>query len=78
MACLRMLPRLQAEESQLTAERLAVGTGVASADVQRAIRRNWERDRNGGLTARQKKVPASPDMLKRSGIKFEIVPKTKK
>lgn len=70
----RMLPKLQAQESLLMAERLGVGTGAVSVPKQREIRRSWnaEANRGGGKRPRTK---VAPEQLGAMGIGFKRVPK---
>ena len=50
-ACLLMLPRLQAEESLLTSQRIAVGTGSMKSADSRQITSGWIRAmRNQGTS----------------------------
>ncbi len=50
-ACLRAITRLQARESLLAAQRIAVGTGSLGPAVAGRIMRQWQREA-GGATRR--------------------------
>jgi hypothetical protein len=46
-----MLPRLEAEESNLAADRTAIGTGAGDARSRRAVTQRWARQAAGELEA---------------------------
>lgn len=64
--CLRMIPVLQAEESLLTAARVAVGSGVMKRADARALQRQWER--RTGRPSRRDRPPSDPAALASLGI----------
>jgi len=71
-AHVEMLPRLQAEESLLTARRVAVGSGSMSSKDARSTQADWLRTIEPHTArARQK---ASPADLAAMGIGYHIVP----
>jgi hypothetical protein len=72
-ACLTMLPRLSAEESQAAVVRTAVGTGSFSTDDSAAIRKEWERQASG--PSKPKVVIPTPRDLGAIGIKAIRVPR---
>jgi hypothetical protein len=63
-----MLPRLTAEESMLTRERLAVGTGALRKDDAQRIVKDWERQAHGGRRPKVKAAKANPEDLAAMGI----------
>lgn len=72
-ACMRMLPRLQAEEAIEAAERVGVGSGAYSEADQNAIMSRW---RAAQQPAGQPGVArATPQLLARTGIGFRRVPR---
>lgn len=52
-----MLPRLTAEESLLTAERVAVATGRVSEDDSRFLQRRWREAAGGSCRAGRAQQP---------------------
>jgi hypothetical protein len=66
-----MMPRLQAEESMLVAERLAVGTGAAQADSRREILDGWRSA--AGSPPRSKRTRLAPAALGEAGIGYHVV-----
>jgi hypothetical protein len=67
-----MLPRLQAEESFLTAERTVIGSGTLEPSVARATTRRWSQA-TGRAVARA--AQASPAALGAIGIGVRHVPR---
>lgn len=74
-ACAEMMPRLQAEESLLEAERLGVGTATFSVDVRKRIIRGWQREQNAG--EKPKAIPITKAALQGSGFAFQMVGRKK-
>lgn len=69
-ACVRQLPKLQAEEALLAAEATALGTGsMSSSDLKAAHGRLLSAAGLGRLA----KVKATPDLLAGMGIPVQIV-----
>ena len=64
--CLRMIPVLRAEESLLTAARVAVGSGVMKRADARALQRQWER--RTGRPSRRDRPRLIPPRWPRSGL----------
>jgi hypothetical protein len=60
-----MMPRLRAEESLLTTERLALGTGGLKKEAARDLRRRWT---NEARLTRKTTRPATREMLANAGI----------
>lgn len=73
-AYLAMLPRLDAQESQLAVTRAALGTGSIKPEDARPIMRAWDELANQGQ--RQKPVKATLDMLPALGIDVVFQPPT--
>lgn len=74
-----MIPRLEAEESNLAAERIAVGTGATkrAGEVTRRWARQAAGDGAGAAPARERKAMLlSPEVLGR--LKVRMVPKVKR
>jgi hypothetical protein len=75
-AHLLMLPRIGAEESLLTAQRIAVGTGSLKADALRDLMRSWQRVADAGRPPKRATSQASlKAMGKAVGIGYRKVPK---
>ena len=75
-AHLLMLPRIGAEESLLTAQRIAVGTGSLKADACRDLMRDWLRVASAGQPLKRAVSRASlRAMGKAAGIGYRTVPK---
>lgn len=76
VAACRTLPRLEAEESILTATRTALGAGAFSQEIADSTMQRW-RNQTEGLTAETPSpVDARPDPPQ--GIAIRMVPKRKK
>lgn len=71
-----MLPQLQAEESLLAADRIAVGTGSLKREVAREIASGWERAARANAPAPREKRRASPETLQAMGIGYIVVEPT--
>lgn len=71
----QMYSRLQARESMLMVERLAVGTGAMKASDQRPLTRKWREEAGG---TRQLKTPLPKEQLGSIGIRFTKVPAKKR
>jgi hypothetical protein len=72
-ACLTMLPRLSAEESQAAVVRTAVGTGSFPPETSAAIRKEWARQAAG--PAKPKVVVPTAREMAAIGIKAIRVPR---
>ncbi|HMJ87979.1 MAG TPA: hypothetical protein VK504_32605 [Vicinamibacterales bacterium] len=73
-ACGRMLPRLEAEESILAADRLGVGTRTVSRQAVKEALDRWQRTAHPAHTrARARRPRATPDSLAALGIGYHIV-----
>jgi hypothetical protein len=72
-----MLPRLQAEESLLTADRVALGAGTLKQDAARELGRRWERaTRDPGARDSRARVKLTPGDLAAMGIRYKVVERT--
>ncbi len=69
-AAIEKMPQLEAEESMLTANRTAIGTGSVEADAARRMTAAWERAANGGR--RPLVAKATPEMLRSMGIGLHV------
>jgi len=58
-ACLVMMPRLEAEESLLQADRVGIGTGSFEKSTARRILQRWDELRRGPAPAAKKATPAA-------------------
>lgn len=75
-AHLLMLPRLGAEDSLSTAQRVAVGTGSLKADALRDLMQGWLRVAHAGRPPKRGMSQASLKAMGKSvGIGFRRVPK---
>jgi hypothetical protein len=72
-ACLTMLPRLSAEESQTAVVRTAVGTGSFSKEDSAAIRKAWDEQASG--PSKPRVIVPTPRDLAAIGIKAIRVPR---
>lgn len=71
-----MLPQLQAEESLLMAERLAVGTGAMEKGERRRLMRSWRRAAQAAPALSARTFLASPpEALAAMGIGVRRVPR---
>jgi hypothetical protein len=75
---LAMLPRLEAEESLLAVDRLAVGGGHLERDAMRRTLDRWlmAADPSARSPRRRRVMLASPDALADMGIGVTVVPRT--
>jgi hypothetical protein len=68
---LAMMPRLEAEESFRSANRIAVGTGALSKDASRGVTGAWRAAAGLSVARRQ----AAPSLLRHAGIGRRLVPR---
>lgn len=73
-ALLTMLPRLQAEESIVAANRIAYGSGKLTADSARALSREWESAAHAGAA----RSGPTPEALAAVGFMVRRVKKVRK
>jgi hypothetical protein len=66
-----MMPRLEAEESQVAATRVAVGSGSIDADTSKSIQASWERQTQ---RKRPKAQRATREELAARGIGRRVAP----
>lgn len=71
VASLRMMPRLEAEESLQAVVVAAMGGGLLAKDDAARIRVAWETAANGG---RRRALKPTPDDLRAAGIGVRVVP----
>ncbi len=69
-ASVRALPIVQAEESLLWSDRLAIGTGAAREHARRSALQRWHKTAAGGTRAK----PAAPAMIAGFGIELVGLP----
>lgn len=69
----RMLPRIEAEESLLEAERVGVGSRAVPRDTIRSATGRWRRTAYPAHT-RARAPRATPDTLPALGIGYQVVP----
>jgi hypothetical protein len=73
-AHLRMLPRIEAGESLLTAERVAVGTGSMKGDAGRDLARHWaDTARGERQVERPRSAKARRAALASAGVGYHTV-----
>jgi hypothetical protein len=70
-ACLRMLPRLKAEENLVAVHVGAIGAGTLEKEARSKILRGWESAVHG-VTARSKPAPLTPALAAAMGIQVVI------
>jgi hypothetical protein len=68
-----MRPRLEAEESLLAHDRVAVGTGGLKAGQARKLMTQWRQTAQGGRKSARR--PRSPQALGRIGIGYRVIEK---
>lgn len=71
-ACIAMLPRLEAEESIVTSNRIAHGSGRLERGQALRLAREWSRAADEGRPG-ARPVPVTPDILEAAGIGVRVV-----